>query len=64
MLLFGKRSKPSKAGAEKDGSKLAPKGHVMVVRNMTMPSGKTMRVVRKDALDRALARSKDMVKAG
>jgi hypothetical protein len=56
--------KPSKAVVSTDGIKHTPKGHVMVVRNMTMPSGKTVRVVRKDALDRALARSKKVAEAG
>ncbi len=40
------------------------KGHVKVVRTLTLPSGKKVRVVRKDALDRALARSKSMAEAG
>ncbi|CUH68716.1 hypothetical protein TG4357_03755 [Thalassovita gelatinovora] len=64
MRIFGKKTKSSKTVSGKDDGKRAPKGHVMVVRTMTMPSGKTARVVRKDALDRALARSKDMAAAG
>lgn len=64
MQLLWKRLKPSKAVVGSDGTKPMAKGHVMVVRNMTMPSGKTVRVVRKDALDRALARSKKVAEAG
>ena len=64
MQLLWKRLKPSEAVFGADGTEHSPKGHVMVVRNMTMPSGKTVRVVRKDALDRALARSKKVAEAG
>lgn len=64
MKVFWKRTKPSKASVSEENIKYVTKGHVMVVRNMTMPSGKAARVVRKDALDRALARSKKVAEAG
>lgn len=64
MRIFRKKMHTLKHGVDKGNADQGPKGHVMVVRTITMPSGKKARVVRKDALDRALARSKNMAATG
>lgn len=64
MRIFGKNRYKSKSYESPRVRESDSKGQVKVVRTLTLPSGKKVRVVRKDALDRALARSKSMAEAG
>lgn len=55
--MFGiRRTNDSKS---KSNEKTVPRtGNVKVVRSMTLPNGKTVRVVRKDVFRRAIERTK------